>query len=573
MMRTRRVPRRPRSLGVVLAVFSVLLLAGLPRGSAAQVFELQGGGSSLYQGYGGALNVWGERFEGNVGVGYLDGLRFSVFLKQLIGRDTLRLGNDAIPVRFATDVFGTSNTIFAQGGGIHRATRRSSVYAFVGASAVAMPAPFVNALHQDQAIGVVHAERTLSPTFRLTTHALFSSRQTILQGIQWHTRTGLEAGATGGIGGNTPYGAASVAIKHEMVDLRAAYVSMGERFRRTGVPTPAQSEPDRENVLLTLRPAEGFSLGIGRQHFRQDSVLPGAPDRATLNQVFGSARLIGANVAAGLFDSRTPGIRTVSSYFSASRDLNRWLATDLYLLRVWSPAPARSTIPILHVREFITPRMSLLQVITHSAGRTSLAFGGALTSGLTSVGVDYQVVHTPYRPTRPFVQTIALNVRIPLGNYRVNAASFVTPDGRVNYTGSTSTFFYAGDLLTGENRPVEIKFERFIVEGTVVDEAGIAVDGAAIQVGGSTLVTDSRGRFFVRLSTSRATPVRVLLDDFLAPGRFEVVSAPSAVKPQAERESVPLKIVVRRAPPDRVSGEPAPTRSATTASHVLPPND
>lgn len=554
------------------AVTAATLLVGSPRGSVAQVFELQGGGSSLYQGYGGALNVWGERFEGNIGLGYLDGLRFSVFLKHLIGHDTLRLGNDAIPVRFATDVFGTSNTIFAQGAGVHRATRRSSFYAFVGASAIATPAPFVNALHQDQAIGVVQAERALSPTLRLTTHALVSSRQTILQGIRWETPTGFEAGATGGIGANMPYGAASMAVKREKLDLRAAYVSMGEHFRRTGVPTPAQSEPDRENAVLTLRPAEGFSLGIGRQHFRQDSVLPGEPDRATLNQVFGSARLMGTNFAGGVFDSRTPGVRTVSSYFTASRDLNRWLATDLYLLRVWSPAPARATMPILHVREFLTPRVSLLQVLTHANGRTSVSFGGAMTSGLTSVGVDYQVVHTPYRPTQPFVQTIALNVRLPLGSYRINAASFVTPDGHVNYTGSASTFFYAGDVLSGGNRPVEIKFERYIVQGTVVDDAGAAVDGAAIQVGASTIFTDSRGRFFVRLPSSRPVSLRVLLEDFLTTGTFEVVSAPGTAKPHAERESAPLKIVVRRVPPARVSAPPVGPNPLPAAPRNSPPN-
>jgi hypothetical protein len=266
------------------------------RAVSAQVFELQGGGSSLYQGYGGALNVWGDRFEGNMGVGYLDGVRFSVFLKQLIGRDTLRLGNDAIAVRFATDVFGSSQSILAQGAGIRRATTRSSLYAFIGASASATPAPFVNALHMDKAIGVIQAERVLSPTLRLTTHALFSTRQTVLQGIRWESPSGVEAGATGGIGGSHPYGALSAAMKREKLDVRASYVSMGDRFRRTGVPSPAQSESDRENILITVRPADGFSLGVGRQHFRQDSTLPGMADRATLNQLFGTARVLGTNL-------------------------------------------------------------------------------------------------------------------------------------------------------------------------------------------------------------------------------------------------------------------------------------
>jgi hypothetical protein len=558
-------PRIGRGLRVVCLGAT---LAVAPQRVRAQVFELEGGGSSLYQGYGGALSIWGDRFEGNVGLGYLNGFRFSVFLKHLIGRDTLRLGNDAIPVRFTTDVFGGSHSIFAQGAGIRRATRRSSLYAFIGASATAMPAPFVNALHQDQAIGVVQAERTLSPTLRLTTHALFSSRQTVLQGIKWEQPSGVEAGATVGVGGNEPYGSASMAVKRDKVDLRMAYVGMGEHFRRTGVPSPVQSEADRENVLLTLRPAEGFSFGIGRQNFRQDSTLPGTPDRATLNQVFGSARLFGSSVAGGLFDSRTPGTRSASSYVSASRDITRWLETELYLLRVWSPSPARSTTPILHLREFITPRASLLQVVTRASGRTTVAFGGAFASGLTTIGVDYQVIHTPYRPRAPFAQTIALNVRLPLGNYRVSAASFVTPDGRVNYTGSANTFFYAGDVLGGGNRPVEIKFERYIVEGTVVDESGVAVEGAAIDVGGSTVFTDSQGRFFVRRSSKRAAAVRVLVDEFLAAGQFEVVSTPATVTPRVERESTPVRIVVRRIPSNR-----GPTDSASAPIRPAQPND
>jgi hypothetical protein len=471
--------------------------------------------------------------------------RFSVFLKHLIGRDTLRLGTMPFRCGSPPTCLGLAQPLRA--GRRHSSgNRRSSLYAFIGASATAMPAPFVNALHQDQAIGVVQAERTLSPTLRLTTHALFSSRQTVLQGIKWERPSGVEAGATVGVGGNQPYGSASMALKHDKVDLRMAYVGMGDHFRRTGVPSPMQSEADRENVLLTLRPAEGFSLGIGRQNFRQDSTASRDSSRATSIEVFCSARIFGSSLAAGLFDSRTPGTRSASSYVSASRDITRWLQTDLYLLRVWSPTPARSTTPILHLREFITPRASLLQVVTHASGRTTVAFGGAFAIGLTTIGVDYQVIHTPYRPRAPFAQTIALNVRVPLGNYRVSAASFVTPDGRVNYTGSASTFFYAGDVLGGGNRPVEIKFERYIVEGTVVDESGVAVEGAAIDVGASTVFTDSRGRFFVRRSLNRRRPSAFWSMKFLAVRPVRGRVGAGGVTPS--NESTPVRIVVRRVP-------------------------
>ena len=178
----------------------------------------------------------------------------------------------------------------------------------------------------------------------MLTHALFSGRQTILQGIKWASPNGWEAAATGGVGANQPYGSGSVALKREHLDIRASYVSMGDRFRRTGVPTPAQSEADRENVLITVRPTDRLSFGVGRQHFRQDSVLPGAPDRAMLNQVFASARVLGTSFAGGVYDSRTPGTRNISSYLTASREMTRWLQSDVFLLRVWSPEPARTTI-------------------------------------------------------------------------------------------------------------------------------------------------------------------------------------------------------------------------------------
>lgn len=222
------------------------------------------------------------------------------------------------------------------------------------------------------------------------------------------------------------------------------------------------------------------------------------------------------------------------------------------MLQVWAPTTVKSTTPVVRLREFISPRLSLLQVVMHANGRTSVAMGGAFASGLTTLGLDYQVVHTPYRRTQPFVQTMALTVRLPLGNYRVNASSFVAADGRVNYSGSASTFFYAGDALSGASKPVELRFERFIVEGTVVDESGVPVDGAAIAIGGTTVFTDSRGRFFVRGSSSRAVPVRVAFDEFITDGQYELVSAPPTATPKRERDIAPIRVVLRRLSPEQL---------------------
>jgi hypothetical protein len=81
-----------------------------------------------------------------------------------------------------------------------------------------------------------------------------------------------------------------------------------------------------------------------------------------------------------------------------------------------------------------------------------------------------------------------------------------------------------------------------------VDDRQQPIEGAAIEIGGETVYSDSRGQFFARRSTSRSLTFRVVPDDFLIPGTFEVVSAPTKVTPAADARATPLLIVVRRSP-------------------------
>jgi hypothetical protein len=75
--------------------------------AAQTVMEVQGGGSSLVGGYGATANFWRNGMDGWVGLGYLDGLRVGAFLRAAVGRDTVRLGNDALVMRFPTDLFSS----------------------------------------------------------------------------------------------------------------------------------------------------------------------------------------------------------------------------------------------------------------------------------------------------------------------------------------------------------------------------------------------------------------------------------------------------------------------------------
>ena len=543
----RRYP--PPLRAVRLIVLHATLITWCAPLARAQVFQLQGGGSSLFAGYGGMLNIWGNGYEASLGVGYLDGLKLGLSARRLIGgRDTLRVGNDALPFVLETDVFSGGSVILAQGASLQRRRGRTTVHAFAGASASAVAAPYFASNSPSRAMAYLRAQYDVSRTLSLVGHAVATDRQSLIGSLRWRPSLGVTASAAGGLGNNAPYAAASLDARFARVDVKSTYAVLGERFRRASAPMPLQSELEKENLLVTWRARPNVSVTVGRQHFRQDSSFRGLPQRATLSQISATTQLRGASISSGWFLSAAGHARNVSSYFSARRDITARLQSELYLLRVWQPAPSRITTPVLLLREVVTPRISLLQVITRENGRSSVNFGGTVNRGMSSLSLEYQVAHSPYLTINPFVQTIGLNARVQLGGYALSIGSFVTPDGKVHYSAQGNTFFYrgmsqsTGQLVGGGSG----RLDSYIVLGRVVDESGASVEGAALELGGELVYTDSRGRFFQRRATPRKLTVRVVLDDFLVPGTFEVVRAPTDVVPTKEDRAVALAIVVRR---------------------------
>ncbi len=85
---------------------------------------------------------------------------------------------------------------------------------------------------------------------------------------------------------------------------------------------------------------------------------------------------------------------------------------------------------------------------------------------------------------------------------------------------------------------------RYVIRGAVRDEEGHAVEGAAIEIGGELVFTNSSGEFFVRVGRPTRSAVKVLTGEFLLPGHWEVVSAPAEV--EAGPETRPgVEIVLR----------------------------
>jgi hypothetical protein len=74
---------------------------------------------------------------------------------------------------------------------------------------------------------------------------------------------------------------------------------------------------------------------------------------------------------------------------------------------------------------------------------------------------------------------------------------------------------------------------KYLVQGTVRDDQGLPVEGAALRIGRDLAYTDSAGHFLVRFSRHGPFPLRVVPEEFLASVVYEVVSAPSEVEAES----------------------------------------
>jgi hypothetical protein len=542
-----RAARRRAIEGVRLAALAFACILGPGRVHAQSVVEVSGGGSSLLGGYGITTSVWRDGVEGWVGLGYLDGFRAGAFVRKGFGRDTLRLGNDALTIRYPTDVFGNGYSLLVQGASWSRTTPRTTTLAFGGASSAGLSAPSFLAAKAQAAMGVLLVRHALAPDVTVTGNAVLAERQTAVSGIEWRAKPGVTTALTAGLGAGRPYLASSAAVDHGPFSLRASYAWNPDRFRRAAVPAPMQTEMDRENLLLTWRVATDFTIGAGRQNFVQDSADSETPMRATGNSLFAGGRIGELRVSAGIYDSRSDGIRNFSSYIAAGRRVTDWLDAEAFLLQSRPSGRPGSTTPILNLRERVSSRVSLMQQVILQGGSPRFQLGGSLLTSVGEIGVDYQIVHQPFAPFDPFRSALALTARLQLGRYSTSLGTNVQADGRVDYAANAGTFLYLGEFGV---QPQRIGggggIARYVIRGRVLDAAGAPVEGAAIGLGGEIVFTNGRGEFLLRTRRPARYPVEVKLDEFLLPGAWRVLTAPAEATAAAEDRAAMAEIVLER---------------------------
>jgi hypothetical protein len=486
--------------------------------------------------------------DGWIGLGYLDGFRAGVFLRTALNKDTLRLGNDALVMRLPTDVFTPGFNLLVQGVSFTGGNERSSYLVFGGASSAGLGAPSFQASSIEEPMGAIFVQHRVAPTIRLTATTLFADQQTALPGVQWQPTPDFTTAIVGGIGSGRPYAASSLVLRQGPLGVKASYAWNPDRFRRAAVATPNQTEVDRENIMVTYDVSPGFTVGVGRQNFIQDSADSKPPIRATGNTLSAGGVWLSTRLTAGVYDSHSEGTSNLSSYFAVGRELAHWLDAEVFVLQSRPEGLPSATTPLANLRWRLSSRVGLSQQIAFHGGRPTVLFGASLMTPLGDFTADYQIVHQPLKPMKPFRSALNLTARLQLGKYSTRVGTYVQPDGSVDYSASGSTFLYMGSFGGAQPQQVGGRMARYVIRGVVRDDHGQAVEGAALDIGGTLVFTNSSGEFFHRVGRPGRSTVTVLPNEFLLPGQWEIVSAPAEA--QAGSGQAPaIEIILRRPAP------------------------
>jgi hypothetical protein len=531
----------------VLATASAFLIH--PAGVRAQAFKLQGGSSSLYHGHGGSMEVRGLNYTAQFSFGWLDGPRMGFSYATMYRGALVNLGDQAIPFDLPTDLFSQSYFFLGRGASYSKKSSTRSLFVYGGATSRGYLLPFFRAAEAQTGAGLLFYEQRLSRSLRFFSQNVVSSRQTSIQSLEWRPSDHFRLAGSGGIGSNEPYFGTALDFDNKWISVQAGYTLAGDGFRRIRVESPAFSETDRENIRVELRPFSNLRLVAGRNNYLSVDENSGRVLRAAVNGYSAYGTLRGLQLHGSFYDSLNDSGRAKAITLGGRRSFaNRFDAGVDYMRGMQSQGPGSSSL-VATFRESITQRLTLTQVMTRGGGQTSFAFGGSYNGNRISGSVEYQTVYIPFAVAgdSPFKQVLVLNLRLLLpGFVELNLGSDVTPLGQVRYTSYATAFAYRGVAPGGGSIVAGGAVHPYIVHGTVVEQKGDPVRGAAIFIDNELVFTDSRGYFALRRKKAAEMLLAVALNDFILPGNYAVVSAPERAKAARESEAQQIKIVLRR---------------------------
>lgn len=545
--------------GTLILVLCGVFLPGITIPARAQVIQATGGTSNLFNASGGSLEFRSPTFTDRFDLGYAGRFRTGFSMVRKFQGGLMDLGDQTIIFDLPTDIFDQTHYFLGRGAGYSRGDGGDyKLFVFAGATANGFFTPFLNVAAIDTPTFALFFQTRLSPKWRFYSRNAFSTTQTSIQSLEWLPKKDTSAAISGGIGNNEPYGAISFAHTESHFSTELSYAAVGDNFRRVLAQYPQVSEPDRENLQFDYRPWENLRFIAARNNFAAPEPN-GTTQRATVNSIGAWSNIEGFQIYGSANQSVTSASseRAMSYLFGGQKTILPRLSSGIdYTMSLYTGQATASSL-VGTVREIISPRISLTQLITHVAGQTSVSYGGTFVSNRVTVSAEYETLFFPFStpgvPQFRQVMVLGLHFQLPFGT-QLNYGTDVSSNGQVHYSAYGTSIGYRTIKGTSPGGPQYAgSFYSNVARGRVLDPSGQPVAGAAILIGKTLAFSDSKGIFLVRVKSSGDLPLQVSLDDFTAPGTFAVVSAPDRVHVTREDTAQEVDIVVKRVPPESAS--------------------
>jgi len=539
--------RRANSPVTLLSAFLLLgcFLLLCPDSSQAQLIRIEAGVSDILPSQGGSISFQGPNYDGYIGAGDINGVfRFGTFFKTTLGGYKLTVGDQSIAIGLPTDIFSADQYFLARGVGVTTERSGIKIFAYAGTTALGFGSQFFQAAQSQVPVGMIFLEIPLSDKLTLYSRNVGSRQQTSIQSLDWHPYKWFKTAVSGGIGSNQPYFATTLEADRGWLDVKAAYIQAGDRFRRLTTPSVYSTEADGGNILVTVKPYSSIVFTAGHQNFLapQGTDLNTPFQRASVDQLQTGFDIARFRLGAGIFQSHALNGRNVADGFSVEHQITRHVdASANYYQTLSGPRPHSSNLSG-NIRETISPKLTLLQVINHTQGNTTVLFGGSYTTNRIAVNVDYQTLYMPFL-ANPLVSGLNISLQLRLfGNFQVNGQTFRSQDGRLRYSAGASTLLTPHSHGGGENQG--LKLPKYVVQGHVRDERGAPISGAAIRIGDDVVYSNSDGEFILREKKTGPYPLAVVFEQFMNPLQFRVVTAPPTVTATSEGSALDVLIVL-----------------------------
>ncbi len=489
-------------------LFLFLLFAALQGTSLAQVVEVKGGDSSMFDAGGGSVVLHFPNSTETFGAGIADGqLHYGASSSFDWHQWKMTAGDDYLGL-----TVGTGLAVSLRGLTAERQWKKQKLTVFAGATGQFYSFPYFSATSVNHSGTGILYQRTLPRGLDFSTMGVIvGSQYTALGALHYHWK-GLEASGAAGLLQSQPFGNGNICYKPirplSFYAARQNYFFDVQQTLPSGTGSSLVQEATTISSIGGAASLRGLSLNA--------SALTGT---AGTNQV--SGQTFGGSVH--------PGFLTVTTSYNRSRHIGSVTSS---------------------FTERLNRRWSVSEFLTYSQGQWSANYGGSFTSNGLTASVGYITNFDPYTAGgSPFQQTISVSVSLQLPHSTsVTFATNTLPNGAVRWS-TYGNSFVQGPLQSGNfpgqsNSSQTKLIAKFIVRGIVKDPSGTPVAGAAVLVGKEIAFTDSDGTFFVRLRKKNLVTIKVVPGDFRAPGNWQVISAPDSATPEPKDGAAVVNIEV-----------------------------